>query len=508
MALPDPNFPTTDPAAAHAQAGTESTPARRPSRSEQLTQASERLRALSNGQFAPTQRAALLDQAYSECITLVESHLPTLIELPLPLPRKTRQRIRALQDLLTDLQEILSATLEMHALAMSPGSPLPPSMAPIETSTLLWRALHALSRHLFISCLTAAPPGLGVWKRLHQTYQRACLTDRSQSRPAGTKNSLQDEYYAAVLLGCAQPSSFTSLEVAFLATYLERFANQVDLTDTIDHDDPASFWIDSTRDAPATPSARKLPPSGITVLHFSCGQLAALLERQLSALESGASPRSLNLPLFAATPAGRGMIGRLINFWGNPGKRRFPRRRQNYRGELCFGFDNLCRLYTPGAETASTSVWMIINESPDGYAAMHASGPVDTITVGDVVALRTETGTNWQLCVIRWALSENQEHLEIGLQVLAVRAYVGSIARHDVSGPQSPQPVLVLPAAPVLRTQDALLLPSGTLPGEASNYVLIIEKDNISVREIKTEQRDEQTSLIEIYGISPAPFET
>ena len=66
--------------------------------------------------------------------------------------------------------------------------------------------------------------------------------------------------------------------------------------------------------------------------------------------------------------------------------------------------------------------WMVTNESPDGYALMHVTGKTNRVTPGDIVALRTENVADWQICIVRWALSENPEHLEIGLQVLATRA--------------------------------------------------------------------------------------
>ena len=50
------------------------------------------------------------------------------------------------------------------------------------------------------------------------------------------------------------------------------------------------------------------------------------------------------LPGFAASPGGHGVLRRLATLWGHPAKRKFPRRRQSYRADLCSGLDRLWQL--------------------------------------------------------------------------------------------------------------------------------------------------------------------
>lgn len=459
----------------------------------------DRLRKLDDLNTPISQLASILDSFYARSIPAVEARLPALREAPLPIPGKIRQVIRNMHEVLHILAE--------HLLVLAAGNGGSTDSVGGTSALTLWRALHALSRHLLISSLTASPPGTGIWRLLHQAYDLARQNGVTRQVPDGAPRSLQDEYYAAVLLGCAQPTSFTSSEVSFLDTYLERFSSQIDSNKDKPANNPVMFWIDPARDMPATPYTRKPPPPETPVRYFSCSRLASLVEKQLATLDCGTPPEQINLAPFAATPAGRGVLNRLISLWGKPGKRRFPRRRQNYRGELCLGFDNLCLLYRKNPQPVESSAWMITNESPDGYAVMHVSGKTGTITVGDVVALRTESGQNWQLCIIRWALSESQEHVELGLQILSARAYAADVVLPPGSEATSCKPVLVLPAAPVLRPEEALVAPSGVLAGRSKNLVLVIEKDNIEVREISTGLCDEQNGQIEVYGIEPRPPE-
>jgi hypothetical protein len=457
----------------------------------------KRLRLLKNLSKRQVRDSSILDSIYIHSIETVESRLRLLAETALPIPRKPRQVIRNMQDLLEALTRLL--------LDFDAGKDPAPVPADGLSPLTLWRMLRILSRHLFISSLTAAPPRAGIWRQLHQMYDIARRQGITQAIPEGAIRSIRDEYFAAVLLGCAQPSAFTAREIYFLGKYIERFCEQVDVGIDDLPEDRTPFWIDPESDTPAIPYSRKPPAPEIPVLDFSCHRLVSLLESQLRALETGTPPKWINLPSFSATAAGLGVMQRLIRHWGKPETRRFPRRSQNYRGELCLGFDNLRRLYKKNREVVESSVWMVTNESPNGYAVMHLSGKTSAIRVGDVVALRTEgeSGNDWQLCVIRWALSENQEHMELGLHILTSRAYVADVvltAQTEASACH--RPALVLPVAPRLRQREALIVPTGTLAGNMENLVLIIERDNIEIREVSHIQCDERNSLIELYAMT------
>jgi hypothetical protein len=129
---------------------------------------------------------------------------------------------------------------------------------------------------------------------------------------------------------------------------------------------------------------------------------------------------------------------------------------------------------------------------------MHLSGKTRAIKVGDIAALRTENEDNWQLCIIRWALSENHEHIELGLQILSPKAFVAEIAL-----PAEKRTALILPANAMLRQGEALVVPTGALAGHSGKLVLVIERDNVEIREISSVHCDERNGLIELYAIVP-----
>lgn len=122
------------------------------------------------------------------------------------------------------------------------------------------------------------------------------------------------------------------------------------------------------------------------------------------------------------------------------------------------------------------------------------------LSIGDVIAIRTESGGSWQICIIRWALSENQEHLELGLQILATHAVPAILALPESADTRHLH-VLILPEIKTLRPAERVVTPSGALADYSGNLVLIVENGNLEVREITSTGLDEQNSHVEVYSI-------
>lgn len=445
-------------------------------------------------------RTEALGRIYCRCIANVEKLLPAFTKVSFPTPGKLRQATRSLQDLLYKTAEDLISTFMIE--------PAPALDARESSKTALWRAMHSLSLHVLISHLAAAPPNAGVWQLLHATYKRVSDQGIACLPPAEASSTYQDLYFATILAACGQPASFSSRETRFLADYLLQHSSLVSVVDKSEDVSTGTFWIDAACDAPATACTRKSAPPEPQVIYFDCDRLATLIRKQLAALRSGLRPEGIGLDSFAGTPAGQGTLRRLSEVLGKPGKRRFPRRRQHYRAVLCAGLENLWKLFSRGSGVElEPSSWMITNESPDGYLIMHVLGKASDVFVGDVVAIRAADGDKWQVCITRWVRSENQEHLEFGLQILAISAIPAMLASTTESEEEAldshPQPVLILPKVPPLRTDEMLIAPSGFLDERPRHLVLVIEQENIEVREVRNTQLNEQTAHIEVFLIEP-----
>jgi hypothetical protein len=440
------------------------------------------LRCLRETGLSPLSCQNTLEMLFA-CLNL---HLKTQVERfvgsRIPLDRGLRQKVRILQGLLDNLAAAYEWSLEA----------LPEDASPHRLFPLLERISFCLQQHLYISYLVAAPVQQGVWRRLHRVYQRSLQAPLESSGRAPRLIA----YREALLLAAGQPASHTSKELVFITDCIAQLADWVMLTTEPPADGSAVFWIEPPRDFALFALSRRVPPPGYPVFYFSCARVAAQIQQYLEALEAGRSAHDLRLPALAETPTGRGALRRLAAAWGAPGKRRFSRRRQanHQRATLCAGLNRFHQLlqhaqHAQQEDSSDFSQWMIINESPDGYALMHLSGAAKHVGIGNVVALRTEAMPHWLVCLVRWAISENPEHIEIGLQIIALNAIPGTLTDRAAS------PVLLLPIHPPTRVLPALLMASGNVTG--TQCALRLE-DDAPLRECKGLKVIEQNGRVEL----------
>lgn len=445
------------------------------------------------------QRVKLLDLLYAHIERAVNAELPQLHEVSLPIPRKLRQRVKALLEVLETLTQDYFNTLATLFDPAGEDTPRSPHVS-------LRRAMHAIAWQIRISHLIAAPTAIGRWQQLHTAFSTARRLGLEELPGARGGPSIRRIYTNVLLSAIAQPASFSSAELEFINDYIERLPQELELGVLPPSDSNAIFWTDLDKDFPAHALIRRVPAADSNVLYFSCDTIAREASRQHTELIKGTSASALGLPALADTHAGQGVLLRLTTLWGNPQKRRFPRRRQSYRANLCLGLENLWQLIKTPEANIETSEWMVTNESPDGYALMHMSGQTESLRIGDIVALqaqgeRSESPPAWHVCVIRWAISENPEHVELGLQLIASRAIAARIVQpYELSA--APIEALILPEAPPLRPIESLVVASGVLKPNNGRIIILVEAENFSVREVHTTHLDEHTSSIEVFSVS------
>lgn len=457
---------------------------------------------LRNTPVATTQRIKLLDLLYGHAVKITLAQLPLLHDLNLPVARKIRQLVRCIQELLEILvQDYLNTLSELY-------DPLAETK-PRSPQNTLRRIMQCLSWHLMISHLVAAPTGTGIWALLHSTYATSRRLGLAAMEAPGDGRRIEQIYLSSLLIAIAQPASFNSRELEFITQYINDCATMPDLTEQAPIGRHGIFWIDPEKDSPAHALSRRIPPPDALIFYLTCDTVAQNAADHLAAIESGQTAAELGLPALADTASGQGVLRRLADFWGNPVKRKFPRRRQSYRADLCAGLERLWHLLRgPDHPRPPTSEWMVTNESPDGYAMMHVAGKTEELRVGDIVAVHPLEGHApdngpWHICIVRWALSENPEHVELGLQVLAPRGFPALLALPDGIDNLNRTSAILLPETPPLRPLQALIVPSGTVTDRTQKLILLMEQDNLKVREMRAKELDEQTSSIEVFTVEP-----
>lgn len=446
------------------------------------------------GNQSHQQQLATIQALYVRCLLIVDSSIPSLVRTSATTaPQSTAALLLFLKSLAGSFLRLFGDSLNGDGKAAE------------DREKVLHGALDTTARRILIGLLASRRVDKGLWRQFHQIYQLASTNELPQSGPERPGHAFHDVYYSTVLLGCTLPACFSAEDVAFLNTYFRHHGGIIEAHDRETADHTNDFWIAPESDVPALSCSRRRPPPGTAALHFSGNGLARLIRRHLAQLEGGTPPGELELSDFASTPAGKSALRCTAELLDTPRKRRFPRRRQNYRGEMCFGMEPVFRIGAEPSMRIPSSRWMIINESPDGYAAMHISGKAIPASAGDIAALRTEDSENWQPCLIRWVQSANPEHLELGLQILATRFIPARVTVIPAPGAPAPQQAaLYFPPAPPVQEYEALLLPANTRLDTSDTMILIIEQGNVSVREVRLGLREEQTARIEIFRIAPA----
>lgn len=436
-------------------------------------------------------RQHLLEGLHMRTSGAIEALIPRLYSVRLPISNNTRQTVRSMQETLDSLARLGLDTVESPDAQLVKGLGTPIDLA-------LWRIFEALTQNLTLANLIAAPPSPGTWLRLNRAYLAAWRHRAERKTPTDTPYDVQTLYARALICGSLAPSALNAHEWAFLHRFIAAAKCPLIVTNGIAPSNiESTLWVSSEMDAPPTLMNRRPPSEGALTFFVQCCGILSEIKQALSALVQGeASPDFL--PSDTSARVARIALRRLRDHLSSPRSRRFPRRRQGYRATLCVGFDDICYLFKTGITTNDTiSEWMVVNESPGGYATMHVAGRPRKAQVGDLVAMRREGETHWGISVVRWALSENPEHLEFGLEEIsptAISGYMTTPGQRDDRHPLA----LLLPAIPPLRELDALAFSPSARPARDQNHAFICDGEKAEVREFRLARPIEQSSGIDV----------
>jgi len=362
-------------------------------------------------------------------------------------------------------------------------------------------AMRALARRLASAYRIYAANPKTVWQELHLLFQLAARHGLAEAPLPGSVDTPSSVYRQALLLAFAVPHKLMQGDVDRILAYLARFADRTRLASpSPDAVGPGAFLIRPNRDAPGFAIARfHHAASRPDDLVLNCRPLVELLLDQIDKLEAGVPAGGIGMPPEADAPIYRDLLQRLARHWGNVATRQFGRLRTHARVELQVGLRAIWRSLRqegqPEAAGAESSAWMVTNESPGGYALMHVSGRCEPIRVGEVVAV--DTGETSHICVVRWVLSDNPEHLELGVQEFAPSATPIGLEGENAS---DSGPALLLPEIPALRQPSAILAPYGQVDASRD---LLIAGTNARLR-VRATRIVEQTLSVQMFQFCPA----
>ncbi len=436
------------------------------------------------------QRLKLLEEYRSTIDTLFPSIEMLFSGEPLPLPEKSRQAANLARDLLVELAYGYKIILLEHVnRRITFGSSK-------SVSLIMERAISMLGRILVTCYQTYAPTPAGIWSEIHQLFRYA-VQQNIQDFPVQDESDTQTRninlvYKQALLLALADPYRLMQGEVSKTADYLARFGNQAHLLPL--SETPSTnglFLVRLDSDKPPRAMAQNVTITDArTDIFLNALGLARLLHQQVAQLEAGKSWETLNLPANASNPAYLDLMRRLIRHWGVTPKRHFNRVKQETTLEICSGIraihhflngnntaeygsdlqskesDITVKLSSSlidqsSQQTFNSTHWTVINESAGGLALSKVSNDSVQISVGEIIGLKPDKNAAWNIGVVRWVQSDNPQHLELGVQMLAPNATPATIIPTIRNKDEIEQQALLLPELPIIKQPVSLLVPRG-----------------------------------------------
>ena len=464
--------------------------------------------------------------------TTITNLFPSIEELfsgvPLPLPEKNRQAANLARELLVELAYGYKIILLDHLnkrISFGTNKNLP---------LLIERALSALGKILVTCYQTYAPTPAGIWSEMHQLFRYA-VTQVIQDEPvedgADTpSSSINLVYKQALLLALADPYRLMQGEVAKIMDYLTRFGNHAQLLPLSETSSPAGFFlVQLESDKPPRPVAQNVTVTDArTDILLNTLDLARLLHQQTLKLEDGESYKALNLPDSSKDPSYLDLMRRLIRHWGIAPKRHFNRVKQDAGTlEICSGIraihyflngDKPAKqakasenpeteitvmlsnsMIDKSSQQAFTSTqWTVINESAGGFALSKVSNSAVQIRVGEIIGIKPKKTADWNVGVVRWVQSDNPQHLELGVQMLAPSCTPVSIKPTIAGESENPRLALLLPELPIIKQPITILAPRGSY----HNMRELELTQNDATRLIRATKLIQQSNSYEIFQFS------
>jgi hypothetical protein len=326
-------------------------------------------------------------------------------------------------------------------------------------------------------------------------------------------NAVLRQFQAMLALAAAQPESFTPNEIDFLLAYLREHAGQLEMSDALPTTGSKKtwYWVNDGRDQAPSAVVRRPPPTAGSNVCFSCRELGRSALEHVERLEAGDPPKALGLDARATDAVLRQALHRAASRWVVPPKRNMSRRGSTNRVQVCTDLPALWRYQRGVAASAANAIgvtatnWMMLNESPGGLAIMHVSGDIHGIAAGSALAVQPTEDQPWGLCLVRWARSDNPEHLELGLELVAPAAEAVRLVRHGGGEDNAAEDLTIeafrLPPLPAAKRGESLLVVPGV--HRSGTFTLVSENaERIQLTDCTPGNLLLQTASIELFEFS------
>ncbi|MFC4160169.1 hypothetical protein [Chitinimonas lacunae] len=472
----------------------------------------ERLRLLEHYQVSIDMLDAPLEAAYTSAAV--------------PVKDKTKQAATLARNLQLELANGYKLVLTERAnVRFSLGNKHIPELAQ--------RLMCTYQKLVWVCCKSYAQIPAGVWLEAHTLFRYA-IQHKMIDAPAQAQNPMQTIgglYKQMLLMALADPYRYHPAELDKIQDLIRNYGSAAQFQPLTATPSPAGFFlIRLDSDTPPVFLGQRpvdVQPSNAILLDTI--EMAKLLHKALQAVEQKAP----TAPDKAKALAWLDLLRRVTRQWSIAPKRVFQRIRANSQVEIAGGLRMTAFCFngmkpqtqpvlidapsgievsdsndTPspqavsGPAMGSPDQWLVLNESPGGFAVRLAPIPQHCVyRVGDVVGLLSQGGEGWLVACVRWMQTVDEgEAIEMGVQVLAPRADPAML--RPVLGPPSSlyQSALLLPEVQPIQQPAMILAARGTFSPLRELSVFVFDGE-LRVRATKL---IEQSIGYDLFEFTPA----
>ena len=474
---------------------------------------SDEIGALNRQKVAMETRLKLLELYRGVILKLLPALEEHFVTARLPLPEKSRQMAELARELQMELAngyKIILLDYQNKRITLGKGK-----IAQMGAQ----RALAALGRILAICYQTYAPTPSGIWFEIHQIFRFAIeqgIANETVADECG-ESSIGLAYKQTLLLALSNPYHLNPGEVGRILDYSTLFGNLAQLQPFLQAGNPVGlFLVQTNGDTPP----KNVPQNPGEVdnrndILLNTLELAHALRHHADRLEAGEPPMSLRLPDIAREPAYRDLLRRLLKYWSAAPKRVFQRTQNISSTEVCIGIPAIHHFLggkkaenenadSAPAQSARASRfisgrWLIVNESAGGLALRGVFDILPQTRPGEIIGLKADGSSEWNIGTVRWVQSDKPNELEIGGQLLAPRATPVRI-KPTIAGPaETFQAALLLPEILLLKQPEILIAPHGTFGPQRE---LLLELGDKKVQIVRAAKLVEQTASYDRFEFS------
>lgn len=282
----------------------------------------------------------------------------------------------------------------------------------------VFRTMQLLAARMNLAYRLYASLPKGLWQEMHELYQFALRRGLAQRAPTELGDTPSSIYREALLAAFAEPQRLERTDLDRLMQLSKSHAQHTQITAWRGQSPGiGSFIVRPSRDAPGSffgPHRKPAPQQGD--LLFSCNALIARLE---------ATPQT--------SPQDGALLRVLVKNWTSKPARQLNRLRTHARVDIYIGLDRIWHFLSGANEERGRGRWIVTNESRNGFALMHTGESAEHVEVGDIVGLHAGNGRSCHVCMVRWVLSDNPEHVEVGLEEISSFARAATLHGADSS---------------------------------------------------------------------------